>query len=344
MTAANVLSALVQDNQPQNAGALIDCSSTVLQALPVPAPGQGAFTQIDGLPLVTLNSNYDTFAECSADLTPTLAEAFATGPGITPATVRFFGNPRNIQGGKLETNGVDIQAALTFDELLGGRLVATLDGTKVLNYDFSDFVYNGETFAEGYDATGNYNLSSAKLAAAAGNPRLIFEHRAGLGFNYTRGRHNFNWRTQYTSAIDTDIATTLTSAALATTNANIPNVGTNVVDGSAVGCAAAPSIQSGPNTVIPGAGAGVYGTLVGSTIGLCTANNVSITGGSTGLPASYNSDFTYRVSLPWETTVQLTVQNVFDRDPSFERVTASYNSYLESPLGRTYRLGLQKKF
>jgi len=52
----------------------------------------------------------------------------------------------------------------------------------------------------------------------------------------------------------------------------------------------------------------------------------------------------YRVFLPWNTTLTASVDNVFDQDPPFARLDLNYDPFTASALGRTYKLGLLKKF
>ena len=55
-------------------------------------------------------------------------------------------------------------------------------------------------------------------------------------------------------------------------------------------------------------------------------------------------DLTYRLSLPAETTVTASVFNFTDRDPPFARLELSYDPFIANPLGRYYRLLVNKKF
>jgi iron complex outermembrane receptor protein len=55
-------------------------------------------------------------------------------------------------------------------------------------------------------------------------------------------------------------------------------------------------------------------------------------------------DLTYRLSLPAETTVTASVFNIADRDPPFARLELSYDPFVGNPLGRYYRLLVNKKF
>lgn len=54
-------------------------------------------------------------------------------------------------------------------------------------------------------------------------------------------------------------------------------------------------------------------------------------------------DLTYRISLPSETTITFSVLNIADRDPPFARLELSYDPFIANPLGRYYRLLLNKK-
>ncbi len=58
----------------------------------------------------------------------------------------------------------------------------------------------------------------------------------------------------------------------------------------------------------------------------------------------FTVDFSLRANLPWDTTLSLTVMNIFDRDPSFARLDYNYDPFTGSPLGRNFKVGLSKKF
>lgn len=62
------------------------------------------------------------------------------------------------------------------------------------------------------------------------------------------------------------------------------------------------------------------------------------------IDAQVQSDVAYRVLLPWDTTLTLSVQNVFDEDPPFARTELSYDTINASPLGRTFQIGFRKSF
>ena len=56
------------------------------------------------------------------------------------------------------------------------------------------------------------------------------------------------------------------------------------------------------------------------------------------------ADFTYRVEMAYDTTLTATVVNIFDRDPPPAQEELGYDPRLGDPLGRTFEIGLRKKF
>ena len=56
------------------------------------------------------------------------------------------------------------------------------------------------------------------------------------------------------------------------------------------------------------------------------------------------ADFSLQLQ-PWEsTTINLTVLNITDRDPSFARLDYSYDPFTGNPLGRQFKIGINQKF
>ncbi|MBB6092741.1 iron complex outermembrane receptor protein [Povalibacter uvarum] len=55
-------------------------------------------------------------------------------------------------------------------------------------------------------------------------------------------------------------------------------------------------------------------------------------------------DLHYFVTLPWEMSLTASVENFTDEDPSLARLDLSYDPFTSSAFGRTYKLGLRKKF
>jgi iron complex outermembrane receptor protein len=71
---------------------------------------------------------------------------------------------------------------------------------------------------------------------------------------------------------------------------------------------------------------------------------VPLTNKGQKIDAQVQVDFLYRASLPWDTTVSIAVDNVFDEDPSFARLDLGYDPFTGSPLGRTIKVSAVKKF
>ena len=55
-------------------------------------------------------------------------------------------------------------------------------------------------------------------------------------------------------------------------------------------------------------------------------------------------DLTYRVFLPWDTTLTASILNVTDQDPSASRLEYSYDPAIGNVYGRNFKIGLRKKF
>ena len=55
-------------------------------------------------------------------------------------------------------------------------------------------------------------------------------------------------------------------------------------------------------------------------------------------------DLTYRVELPWDSTLSVSALNVFDKDPSKARLEYSYDPYIGNALGRNFKVVATKKF
>jgi iron complex outermembrane recepter protein len=58
----------------------------------------------------------------------------------------------------------------------------------------------------------------------------------------------------------------------------------------------------------------------------------------------YTVDLSYRAELPWDTTVTASVFNLFDRDPSAARLELSYDPFVGNVYGRSYKIGVRKRF
>ena len=289
------------------AGALINCQSQLLTD-PQPLLGGAPFVQLNG--------------PCTA---ASALNSPAGGGGLVGGTINFFGTQGAqtalVNGGTLKTSGIDVSATYTFDEAFGGQLTLSADWTWVLEYEASDYVVAGIKVADGYDGIGQQNELTGR------NNQRISEHVGSLGANYRRGPHNFNWTTRFRSSLINDDLTDYV-----TQNDRNPNIGNAA--GSTTGAACVPVTSSPP--VPAGAGTGQFGAF-------CAAQNIRILTGQK-IDEVVLSDFSYQLELPWETTVTVTVQNVFDADAKFSREALGYDASTGSPLGRTVRFGVRKRW
>jgi iron complex outermembrane receptor protein len=72
-------------------------------------------------------------------------------------------------------------------------------------------------------------------------------------------------------------------------------------------------------------------------------NAVAILGGKS-IDRTVMHDLHYLVDLPWQTTLNASVENFTDADPSFARLDLSYDPFTSSAFGRTYKVGVRKRF
>lgn len=75
-----------------------------------------------------------------------------------------------------------------------------------------------------------------------------------------------------------------------------------------------------------------------------TATNCRLVTFGLKVKSFVSHDVTYRLALEDDLTLTASVFNVFDRDPSKARLEASYDPFIGSPLGRTYKVGIRKAF
>ncbi|MFA7646990.1 MAG: TonB-dependent receptor [Phenylobacterium sp.] len=200
-------------------------------------------------------------------------EAGATS-AVNRAKILSF-RTQYINGGAIETSGIDFQANMDFGDLLWGRLQAGFDGTWLLKYDESPYEIEGVPTAAGkIDRVGKFRAS-----VFTGYNQL----RANAFVNWSRDIHNVRWQVRH-------ISSTTHSEALA----------------------------------------------------ISLANNVKST---SKIDEYWQHDITYTGELPWETTLTLGVQNIFEEDPPFAIGTQyNYDPGSGNPLGRVFVVGLKKRF
>ena len=78
--------------------------------------------------------------------------------------------------------------------------------------------------------------------------------------------------------------------------------------------------------------------------------NYSTNGTLVSLPQGKNIsswtifDFTYRLEIPGNMQLTVSVDNIFDKNPPFVRLNYSYDPFVANGLGRTTKVGVSKRF
>ena len=320
MTVNNVLTAALADPSAiPTATSLLNCSS------PVFGP-QGGF---GGLP----------FLQVAGGCTPGVTNVGNIGaPG---SRVNYFGATNGTNSGELLTSGIDFSASYQFDEVFGGSFRPSLDLTYNLKWELGDFVIGGVPVAKGYDGLGYKNGSTGRVAMP------IPEWRGGIGLLYNKGRHTVNILATYVPSVINENPDDFDASH--DQNANIGDASgrTTTTTGGVTSCTnTSTGLTSDLNQIPAGAGSGEFGTgSVGAvgTRGFCGNNNTRILSGQK-IEGTANVDLTYLVELPAEMTMSLTVYNLLDETPSFDRASVAYNSGFGSPLQRNYKLSFSKRF
>jgi iron complex outermembrane receptor protein len=306
MSTTNVVNGLVVPGQVNpGAGALINCSSPLLS--PQAGLGGRAFVELNGA--------------CSQGVSALNSPA-GTG-GLAGGRVNYFGGTDETNAGELMTRGIDVVMSYTFDNVFGGELRPSIDGSYVLDWELEEFKIGGSVLANGYDGVGFVNNTSTGRIGQA-----VPEWRGTLGLNYHRDIHNLNIAAHFLPSLrdeDSSKFIELNSA----TNANV---------GDANGFTNAACADTNPTTppVANGSGTGQFGTF-------CAGQNTRFLAGQE-IDSSVTVDMTYRVQLPAETAMSLSIFNVTDEDPPFARTAISYLSGFGNPLGRSFKLQLSKQF
>jgi iron complex outermembrane receptor protein len=344
MTTTNVISALVMPGQIPGPTNQINCASPLLSAAQA-ALGGRPFVELNG-PCVQGSSLLNSNGSALPLLGP-VGGLLASGVpvGVIPGRINYFGTTDETNSGALETSGIDLNASYTFDNVFGGILTPSIDATYVLKYHLGDFVINGITVTPGFDGVGFRNTSGTR------NGQSVPEYRATFGVNYHNGNHNVNVAVRYLPAVIDDNAALFTETTAR--NANVGNAAGVVTSAGTCAISGYPTDTNGISTLgatPPGAGTGTNGTSIptaagGATgvTGICTFQNNSILTGQK-VKAQSIVDMTYRVNLPAETDLSLTIYNLLDQDPAFSRNAINYDAGFGSPLGRNFKLQVAKRF
>jgi iron complex outermembrane recepter protein len=323
-------------------------AAQIVQAIAVPGTtGAATLVQCDSGLLTQPNSVIGTPFIVSPN--PCVQGVTTMREFIQGATVNFFSQQgqetRVVNGADQETSGVDFNVRWRKPGILGGDVSVDGDVSYVLTYERGPYTIDGIVVANGFDnGVGTVNLNALK---GAGNDRIA-QFRGSVTLNYRRGRHNFNWRTNMVSSVINDLETqfqTGQTPGQSALNANIPNSAGFVIPSANLTCS---QLFSPPVPV--NAGTGLYGTRganitgFGVPIGWDPCQNVLVVS-AMKLPATFNTDFTYRLTLPAQTTLTFSINNLFDSDPQFSRDSLGYDAgSIAGPLGRTLKVGVLKRW
>jgi iron complex outermembrane receptor protein len=269
---------------------------------------------------------------------------------LSGGTINFFGGVGQVNAGELKTTGIDFSTRYRFDEVFGGSLTPSIDLTYNLEYELEDTLLAGVKVANGYDGIGYANSSTGRLGFS------VPQYRGTFSVAFNRGAHTINVQVRYLPTVKQDNDDLFT--AVAASNANIGNASgfTTTGAGASFACIVPGSptgLTSNLGNIPAGAGTGEFGVSPGgglnqngsasSARGYCGGQNTAVLSGKT-IAASTNIDLNYLVNLENDVTVSLNLFNLTDQDPSFDRGIVPYNSGYGSPLGRTIRFALRKKF
>lgn len=307
LTTDNILRALIMPGETPSRSALINCSSPLLQ----PVAGLRNINNPDDEPHPVVQLNGDCVQGTSRLDSP------AGEGGLVGGQIHYFGGFLQVNGGELNQSGIDLNLSYRID-LFGGTLRPSLDLTYYLKYKYEDFKLFGVTVAEGYDGLGYTNTSSGR------NLQAVPEFRGSIGLLYNHGRHTVNLLGRYMPRIKNDNFEEI-SRAQSATNANIAGP-----------CPASGPLTSDLGDVPAGAGSAEFGAF-------CANMNTSLLSFKE-LKASYNFDLTYRVELPQDMQMSLSIYNLTNARPEFSRSQLSYSAYFGSPLERNFRVTFRKRF
>jgi iron complex outermembrane receptor protein len=332
LSSGGVLAAVVMPGE-SGTSALINCNSALFN--PQAGLGGNPFVELNG-PCIQGVSALDSVSDG------------ASAGGLAGGRINYFGGNRETNAGELKTNGIDVAASYRFDNVFGGSLTPSVDFSYILEWELGDHVVAGVPISEGYDGIGYTNEATGRIGQA------VPEWRGSFGVLYRSGRHTLNLLGRYIPSIkdDSDGATLANHIR----NANVGDADGRTTTGA--GTPANPAActvglsnpTSNVGNVPAGAGTGEYGgPSIGAgavnvgTRGFCGAQNTSILSG-TEIESDFNLDLTYRLELPWESDVTLSIYNLLDDEPSFAREALAYNSGFGSPLGRNYKVSFSKRF
>jgi iron complex outermembrane receptor protein len=207
-------------------------------------------------------------------------------------------------GPTVNTDGIDADVNYHMTGVLDGALDVGGTVSYVLHYHQDAFFYQGILVSPAYEAAGFTNYDRL--------PGTIPRWRGQFYADYNHGPHNLRITTNYTDGATDNRGPTVVQTG--------PNSGTGTASCSV------PNMQAANAGTIP------------------TPVNCQLTTQGLVVGSFTTVDATYRVQLPWDTTLTLTVTNLFDQAPSRSRLELSYDPFIANALQRTFKIGLRHHF
>lgn len=277
---------------------------------------------LGGRPVVTLQGGGNPCSVPGATL---------SGAGGVPLSISFV---TLINAGAQKTEGVDVSFNWRIPEqIFGGNLTLMTQGTWNSSWIQEQGMFFGAPIGSvSYDGLASTNLDVAVQGKSTLGQISVF--RGSAGWNYRRGKHNFNWQTRFVSGASDDRGYEYVRSGVFQTLAAIVNYN----PANPAGCLAASPIIN-PNTATHPLGQPGVG------IRPLDQNCNVVTTAGMKIPGTFSTDVTWRYDMDRDTVISVSVNNLFDAEPPFTRLPIAYNSYgALTALGRNLRIGIEKKF
>ena len=323
--------------------AVVDCNNPSLAPFFAQNAANGlfggqAFVQFtDGNNVYTCGSNatingptITTFTVGGVDLNN---NGTVNGPTDGSDLGLLINTPNQINSGLLVRSGVEIGLNHRVRPMIyGGILTLNADLTWNLRSNSTDIYAYGIFIAAGTDNIGTLNAGFSDNADV---------WRGSIGFNYSHGKHNLRMSMRWSGPI-------AENSGLGLADAGVPSSLTNNINPALTSkCDAAASGLGIPFVPQPHSNAQIAGLvgdiLVGEQNSDFNCNLSDLRGYK--VHGQVDVTATYQVQLPADTTMTVTVDNLLDAAPSYQRYVDNYNLFNTlSAEGRTIKVGLQKKF
>ena len=245
----------------------------------------------------------------------------------------LINTPNQINAGLLVRNGIELSVNHRVRPMIyGGILTLNGDLTWNLKSKSTDVYAYGVFVAAGTDNIGTLNAGFSDNADV---------WRGSIGFNYSRGKSNLRMTMRWSGPIADNSGLGLAEAGVpGSLSNNINPANTATCDAAASGLGIPFLPQPHSNAQIAAA---VGDILVGEQNSDFNCNLSDLRGYH--VHGQVNVGATYQYQLPADTTITITVDNLLDTAPAYQRFVDSFNPFNTlSPEGRTIKVGLQKKF